>query len=93
MEKLIRQQPAPPPDALTFRVPADADWTPKAFTMPVPPGWLPQVPRGKMTRRKRVRLRKKYNKLRRLARVGRVRLVIRSYTHATVVLKEENPDE
>lgn len=56
---------------------------------PLRPEEVPPPPRGKMTRRKRVRLRKKYNRLRRLAKVGKVRLVIRSAMSAPIVVKED----
>lgn len=45
-----------------------------------------------MTRRKRVRLRKKYNRLRRLARIGKVRLVIRMGMDAPIVVNEDLQD-
>ncbi|MFQ5339987.1 MAG: hypothetical protein ACE5F6_00415 [Anaerolineae bacterium] len=63
------------------------------FSMPLSPRAIPREPTGKMTRRKRVRLRKQYNRLRRLARIGKVCLTVRSFMHETVVLKEENTDE
>lgn len=88
---LLKKPPNPPPDnSLTFKT---ADWSPPVFTYPLSPDAVPRAPRGTMTRRKRVRLRKRYNKLRRLARIGKAQLVVRSYLHGTWVLKEEAPDE
>jgi hypothetical protein len=79
----------PTPDTnLTFQPPL-----PPVFRAPLPPSAI-SPPRGKMTRRKRVRMRKKYNQLRRLARINKVHLVIHSFFHGTFVLnQEENNNE
>ena len=80
----------PPTDApLTFRPPGPFEPGPSSFSMPLSPKAIPRPPEGKMTRKKQVRLRKKFNRLRRLAKIGKVRLVIRSYMHATWTMREE----
>lgn len=79
-----------PPSDPSFKIPVDGTQppVPAVFCTTLPPEAI-RPPRGKMTRRKRVRLRKKYNRLRRLARIGKVRLVIRSFMHGTVIMKEQ----
>lgn len=86
---LIKKNLTPPTDAPTFNPPAAFEEVGPAVSMPLSPSAIPRQPTGGMTRRKRVRLRKRYNKLRRLARIGKVQLVVRSYMHGTYVLNEQ----
>lgn len=90
MKKLIPYRP-PKHDELTFQPPAEPFLPEPGPTMSLPlsPRAIPRVPMGKMTRKKRVRLRKRYNRMRRLARIGKVRLVVRSFMHGTIMLKEQ----
>lgn len=90
---MLIKKTSPTNTSLTFGTPCDEKTgeprAPFSFSMPLSACSIPREPRGKMTRKKRVRLRKKLNQLRRMAKRGKAVMVVSAYMHGTMVLKEE----